>query len=149
MLKLLLVSVLLTLASAGCAASSSSPQIASPRSWGSYEVIDHLQFSGVPAGAGWLLGPDELAGLPHVPVEAHQFTIVILPDCAVCKGRVYSFVSEAEAADALAFLAALAADGSSEFTWVYARDNVVVLLAEAVPAKWARLYDSALHDMGD
>ena len=149
MVKLLLIAFLLTLASAGCAATSSSPQIASPRSWRSYEVIDHLQFSGVPAGAAWLLGPDELASLPHVPVEAHQFSIVILPVCAVCKGRVYSFASEADAADASAFLAALAAGGSSEFAWVYGRDNVVVLLDQAVPAKWARLYDSALHDMGD
>ena len=84
-----------------------------------------------------------------MPVEANQFTIVNLPSCAPCKGRVYSFTSNAEAQGVLIMFSDLASEGTSEFHWVYGRDNVVVLLDNDVPEEWARGYRSALQTMGD
>lgn len=124
---------LLALVLAGCASTDLPSKAASPHFWDSYDVIDHLQFSGVPAGATELLDSNDLPALPHSPVEARQFTIVILSRCAPCRGRVYSFASGGQAEAAHTFLLDSAVNGTSEYGWVYRRDNVVILLGKDVP----------------
>jgi uncharacterized protein YceK len=151
MAKLLIACILLGILVGGCASSVELQRAEQISSWGSYEVIDQFQHSGVAAGASRLLAIVDLSDLYILPAEAHEFNIVLLGigNCMPCKGRVYSFAIASEAEEALSTLMRLVSEGESDFGWVYGRDNVVVVIDQNVPEEWAEGYRSALMDMGE
>jgi len=113
--------------------------------WSSSQVVNAFHSAGLEAENARPMTTDDYGMAPTTPVEGTRFLIPSL--CQDCGGRILTFASQQDLEVTGQFYVEAGRTSAVLFSWVFAKDNVLVQINGDLPEVKARQYEAALNAM--
>ena len=120
-----------------------SPTSEFTSNWSPVQVIEAFGAVGLEAEDVYPMTKDDFGWAPMVAAEALRFLIPSL--CEDCGGRVFSFTSQADLNSMRDHYVRSSEASALFYSWLFARDNILVQINGDLPEKVARQYEAALN----
>lgn len=118
---------------------TSTPKL---KQWASSQVIEAFKAAGLEAESPRVMTRDDYGMAPMLAIEGTRFFIPSL--CPDCGGRVLSFSSQKNLETTKAYYIELGKSSAAFFSWVFAKDNILVQINGSLSEETARQYEAAL-----
>ncbi len=113
--------------------------------WTSAQVAEAFSNAGLEAVNVRPLTKDDYGMAPMVALEGSRFFIPSL--CPDCGGRIFSFSSQSDLDILRTYYTSLAESSALFFSWVFAKDNILVQINGDLPEDIARQYEAVLDTL--
>lgn len=113
--------------------------------WPASRAIAEFREAGLEAESATAMTPPEYGESPVLPREGLHFYIPSL--CVDCGGRAMSFDERADLDAMRGYYVGLGEADARAFSWVFAKDNLLLQINGALPEPTARMYERALWNV--
>jgi len=113
--------------------------------WSSSQVVNAFQSAGLEAENARPMTRDDYGMAPMTAIEGTRFLIPSLGEDR--GGRILSFASQQDLEQTQQYYVELGRSSALFFSWVFAKDNVLVQINGDLPEDKARQYEAALNAM--
>jgi len=114
--------------------------------WAGEDLVQALQNAGLEVEGSTPMTKDDYGMAPMVAVDAIHFFIPSL--CSDCGGRIYSFSSQNDLDLMKTYYEDLGKSSALFFSWVFAKDNLLIQINGDLPEDKAREYENVLLNLG-
>ena len=125
--------------------SACSPASSPFKKWTSSQAGAAINSAGLEYSGAKPMTKADYGMAPMTAIEGTHFLIPSL--CADCGGRIFSFASQGDLDATQAYYVNLGKGSAALFSWVYAKDNILVQINGDLAEAKAKQYQEALNNL--